>query len=166
MLFRSMAKMLKHIVLTDNFDPAPALVLYEWSVLTADQLNISGTYRVWVSARDQAGNESQAMLYVRVYDQYQPEIWVNGAFTQPNETVFVTGQSSREVNVILANLPTGPGGSEPYTMYYKTGLNTPGQMKNAQLFTTSFIAPRDGFYTIFVVTQSRNNFIIYIYVQS
>ena len=161
-----MAKMLKHIVLTDNFDPAPALVLYEWSVLTADQLNISGTYRVWVSARDQAGNESQAMLYVRVYDQYQPEIWVNGAFTQPNETVFVTGQSSREVNVILANLPTGPGGSEPYTMYYKTGLNTPGQMKNAQLFTTSFIAPRDGFYTIFVVTQSRNNFIIYIYVQS
>ena len=159
-------KVLGNAVVTDNFDPSPTVSLDEWTRLTADQLNTPGTYRVWVSARDQAGNSDETMLYVRVYDHTKPEIWVNGVFAQPSETVFVAGHGSRDISVTLANLPTGVGGIEPHTMYWKSGLNTTGQMKNAQPFTTSFAAPRDGFYTVYIMTQSRNSYVIYVYLQS
>lgn len=159
-------KVLEQTIVTDNFDPSPTITISEWSRLTEEELCTPGTYRTELEASDQAGNVSWAQLYVRITDPSLPEIRINGTFALPNETIFVAGNGSREITVTIDNLPSGPGGSEPYTMYWKSGLNTPGQMKNALAFDSSFTAPRDGFLTVYIVTQSKASFTVYIYLQS
>ena len=68
-------------------------------------------------------------------------------------------------------LPDSGNGAEPFKLYYAAGLKTAGQMKTAgKLMAVSggkaaFTAPDEGFYTIYIVTQSRKTFITYLYVQ-
>ncbi len=152
-------KALESVSATDNLDPSPLVTIS--STLTASQLETPGTYSIELTATDQAGNQRKATRWVRVYDRNAVEITVNGVVTQPEETLFVDGRGSREINVTVIN----PRGEEPYTIYWKPGLNTPGQMKGLTPFTGSFTAPRDGFYTLYLVTQRRVSQITYLYLQ-
>jgi hypothetical protein len=155
------AKALSEVIVTDNADVTPSIILS--SSLAPSQLNTPGTYSIAFTATDKAGNSQTSTYFVRVYDQNVLEVLINGELAQAGETLFIGG--TKEVNVAVANLPSGIEGDEPYKMYWKSGLNTPGQMKNAALFTGNFTAPKNGFYTLYIVTQSKAGFITYIYVQ-
>lgn len=135
------------------------------SGLTSEQLNATGTYSIEFTAVDSAGNQQVTTAFARVYDKDMVEVRVNGNLALPGETLFVDGNGSHDINVTVANLPGSGEVKEPYRMYWKHGLNTPGQMKTASEFAGAFAAPRDGLYTIQIVTQSRTTLLLYIYFQ-
>lgn len=157
------AKALEQATVSDNHDSG--LVATLSSALTATELNTVGSYSITYLAQDGAGNSTTATRAVRVYPQNALEVLLNGTFVQAGETLFVDGGGSRAVSVAVGNLPTGSNGSEPYQMFWKAGLCTPGQMKNANLFAGSFTPSKDGFYTVYIATQSRGSFIAYLYLQ-
>jgi len=154
---------LANVFVSDNYDTSPAVTVSR--SLDAGQLNTPGIYSIEFTATDSAGNVRTASCFVQVYDKDLLEVLVNGKPSQPEGTLFVGVDSSRQVNVQVNNMPEGPGGTEPYKMYWKQGLNTPGQMKDAKEFSGSFTALQDDFYTIYIVTQSRGSYITHIYVQ-
>lgn len=147
----------------DNCDPSPALAITR--SLDDARLGQPGTYEIELAASDSAGNRQSTTAFVRVYSRDMVEVKVNGALALPGETLFVAGNGSSVLSVTVDNLPASPGGPEPYRMYWKQGLNTAGQMKNASEFSGSFTAPKDGFYTVQIVTQGRVTTTLFIYFQ-
>jgi hypothetical protein len=152
---------LQAVLVSDNSDGTPALTHDRSKV----DLATPGTYPITFTARDAAGNQRSAAFFVRVYDESLLEVRVNGTLTQPNDTLAIGGSGARVVSVTVGNLPGLSGEAEPYRMYWKAGLNTPGQMKSATQFSDSFTAPGGGFYTLYVMTQSRVDYITYVYLQ-
>ncbi len=154
------------VLITDNLD---ASMTGKWSLsqsLTAQELDAVGVYEVVYTATDAAGNQADAKRFVRVYDKTRLEVLVGGEKTEPEGTLFVG--AATDIVITLGNLPTGPGGTEPYTLTWKHGINTAGQMKTGAADITAtgrFTADREGYYTLYLVTQSRNEYITTIYVQ-
>lgn len=147
----------------DNADSAPKIFVfdaYEW------QLSSPGELTIRVLAEDAAKNQTTLTATLRIYAQNELQVRVNGLLARQNSTLFVGGKGSRLITVTLENAPTGDGGPEPYRIYWRKGLCTAGQMKyGASLEDGSFTAPEDGFYTIYVVTQSRASYLTHIYLE-
>jgi hypothetical protein len=74
--------------------------------------------------------------------------------------------------------PEGGGSPEPFKLYYGVGYRTIGEMKSLgeklavtarpgelQLGDANLPVPSSGFYTLYMVTQSRVEYITYVYVQ-
>ncbi|MDR2713264.1 MAG: DUF5011 domain-containing protein [Clostridiales bacterium] len=152
-----------NVTVTDNLDPDMS---GKWSVseLSGTELDTMGTYYITYTATDTAGNTATAKRIVTVFDKDILEVKINGISTVPGDTLIL---SSKNITVTVANVLSGPGGNEPYKIKYQAGLNTNAQMKNAQDITAggSFTAAKSGFYTIYVVTQSKKEYLTYIYVE-
>ena len=102
-----------------------------------------------------------------VYDKNQPTLLINSIMADDGGTLFLTTDTIE----VAVELPDSGSGAEPFKLYYAAGLKTAGQMKTAGTLMTvsggkaAFIAPEEGFYTLYIVTQSRKTFITYLYVQ-
>lgn len=154
----------EQIQIYDNADPEPDFWLEEG--LTDESFRHPGELVVLFTARDKAGNMQWSSAKVRVYGPEELLVRVNGLLAPPGETSFVSAKASRVVTVTMENVPTGSGGEEPYRIYWKRGICTDAQMKNATLLTgNSFTAQQNGFYTIYVVTQSKASLLVHLYVQ-
>lgn len=153
----------EQVQIYDNADPEPDFwvdYLYE------EDLTTPGKLLAGLVAKDEAGNEQSISVRVRVYGHDELLVRVNGLLAPPGETSFVSAKASRVVTVTMENVPTGSGGEEPYRIYWKRGICTDAQMKNATLLTgDSFTAQQNGFYTIYVVTQSKASLLVHLYVQ-
>ena len=126
-------------------------------------LDKPGIYTVTYTAMDEAGNKATATRYVRVYSKDELDVLINGKKTYKGETIAV---GSRTMTISVNN----PAGQEPYTIYISSGIKTEGQMK----YTSTIIKPDEngsftvqsrGFYTLYIVTQSRQTYLTTIYVE-
>src|SRR5690606_30342333 len=124
---------------------------------------------VEITATDEAGNRATATRYLKVYAKDELDVTINDLKADNGGT---TGVSGTTVNIKVDLPPSFQG--EPYTVFYREGIKTAGQMKNnatvlapAAGLTDSytFTASADGFYTIYIVRQDREAFLTKIYVQ-
>lgn len=150
------------VTVSDNSTPADDIV-YNHGTLTDSQLSIPGLYQIVYTAADQAGNESHATRYVKVFPAHEISVVINGRRTEQKGTVQLNTQ---EVTLEVSNLPLGD--NEPYKVYLRQGVWTAGLMKGVQALSQpeSFTLPeRDCFYTIYIVTQNRGTYLTYLYIQ-
>lgn len=143
----------------DNISPSSAITLdYDPTVVN---LTRPGVYTVEYTALDEAGNQGFAKRFVRVYSKNEIEVLVNGLKTYRDETTIV---ESKTLSVTVNN----PLADEPYTVYLGRGINSEGQMKSNYIIIKpgqSFTVDSKGFYTLYIVTQSRQTYMTKIYVE-
>lgn len=123
----------------------------------------TGIYPVTYSAIDAALNVKEAVRYVKVYPENELEVLLSGIRTENGGTTLL---NSRAVILDVRN----PLGNEPYTVYLRPGLKTAGQMKWSYTIVVpdqngTFTLPANGFYTLYIVTQSRQSYLIKLSVQ-
>lgn len=131
--------------------------------ITGVNLAKPGVYEVTYTAEDEAGNTRNATRFVRVYSKDELEVLVNGIKTFRDGTTTV---KSKNIRISVTN----PLGDEPYTVYIKKGIVYEGQMKYGYSIVRpdaggSFtVTSDDCFYTLYIVTQSRQTYLTRIYV--
>lgn len=146
-----------NVSVTDNESKSDDITLY-WDYSSV-RLDAAGTYKVALSAEDEKGNKSGlSYMYVRIFGPDELTATINGETAFPDGMVFI---DSPDITLTLQNLTSG----EPYTVSYRQGLKTTGQMKlyatklDSSGAVTTFTVPGRGFYTIYVRTQSRKELI-------
>jgi hypothetical protein len=136
--------------------------------LSGIDLDTVGVKRVTYKAWDDAGNTASATRFIRVYDKDLPAIMIDGEFVENGSTYALTKGEHKLTMDKLKEITAGEG--EPYTVKIKKGMASAGQMKYfksdvAIASDGSFSLDSKGFYTLYVVTQSRSAFIATLYVQ-
>jgi len=121
-------------------------------------LTVPGVYTVTYEAKDEVGNIGKATRFVRVYSKDELEVLINGKKTYYGGTATV---KLNELKITINN----PVGNEPYTIYLSSSLRSEGQMKyNHTIIRPDsqrrFSVPSPGFYTLYIVTQSRQTYLI------
>ncbi|MGE5578982.1 MAG: immunoglobulin-like domain-containing protein [Bacillota bacterium] len=148
--------------------------------LTEANLNTPGAYVIEYTATDDAGNTTSppATRTVLVYDLNAPTIFIQGIKTESRGATIVNA-AGKDTVLLSASMPDPGGGhpKEPFKLYYGIGYRTIGEMKslgkrlavraNADplLGDADLPVPSSGFYTLYLVTQSRTEYITYVYVQ-
>lgn len=137
------------------------------------KLDKPGLYAVTYTAKDPAGNEGIAIRFVKVIDKDLPRIVIDrGMLAQktmePEETtVLPTGVHTLHVEGLVE---IAPGIMEPYTLKIRRGIVTVGQMKYYASTVPvaadgGFTVSKEGFYTVYIVTQSRQSVRTLLYVE-
>jgi hypothetical protein len=131
--------------------------------LSQGQLDAVGNYELIYTATDEAGNSRTARRFVRVYPRDALTVTLNGIKTDMNGTVILSGTS--RISIGIANLPGGTG--EPVTVFLKAGIRTAGQMKSGaeRIEGLELNLTDEGFYTLYMVTQSRVSYLTYFYLE-
>ncbi len=163
----------------DNVDQSVTPVLSK--SLTQQNLNTPGTYSIEYTATDDAGNTTDPAVKrtVLVYDLNTPTIFIDGMKTEFRGATIVNA-AGRDAVPLVASMPDPGGGRspEPFKLYYGVRYRTIGEMKSLgeklavtarpgelQLGDANLPVPSSGFYTLYMVTQSRVEYITYVYVQ-
>ncbi len=161
------ATALQDAIVSDNYDADMTGRYSLTGSLTQQQLNTPGAYRITYTAADSAGNTKTVERTVNVYDKAQPTMLINSIKADDGGTLFFTTDAIE----VTVELPDAGNGTEPFKLYYAAGLKTAGQMKTAGKLLmvnsgqTTFTASEEGFYTLYMVIQSRKTLITHIYVQ-
>lgn len=121
-------------------------------------LTVPGVYTVTYEAKDEVGNTGRATRFVRVYSKDELEVLINDRKTYYGST---TNVKLSELKIKVNN----PLGNEPYTIYLSSSLRSEGQMKYSNTIIRHdsegrFSVPSPGFYTLYIVTQSRQTYLI------
>jgi hypothetical protein len=159
----SMSELLEQGVECSDNSTAKEDITLTHETLTDVQLSIPGLYQLVYTAVDQAGNESGATRYVKVFSADEISVVINGKRTEQKGTVQLHAQ---QVTLEVSKLPLGD--NEPYKVYLRKGIWTAGLMKGIQALVQpeSFTLPeRDCFYTLYIVTQNRGTYLTYLYIQ-
>lgn len=134
---------------------------FEYSI----DLNVSGSCQVTYRVSDSSGNTASVNGILRVSENSEPVVTVNGELVV-RDTIYVAEDDTLMLSVELLG--------EPYSVVYKSGLKSVGQMKIgvtdlARNATTAeeILLPfeESGYYTVCIITQSRDYYRIQIYVQ-
>jgi len=159
----SLAEALKQgVTISDDVTKTEEIEL-AWD-LSAFDVNTPGEYSVIYTAKDKAGNETKAERFVLVVGENEATLKVNGKDTTYMGTVII---DSADLEFEVGNLANYEGVYEPYSLYIKKGYKTAGQMKNdSTKVTDNKITVSDsGIYTVYIMTQSRNQYITYLYIE-
>jgi len=129
------------------------------------RLNTPGVYTVSYTVEDTAGNVGLAARYVKVIDKNQIDVRADGMILEQDG---ITGVSKGEHRLTVAGLKAP---DEPYKIQLVKGLWSAGQMKRISGGVTvgadgSFTLPSDGFYTLYITTQSRQVFRALFYAEN
>ncbi len=117
-----------------------------------------GLYVITYSAIDKAGNVGTNIRTLYICGENTPLISVNGETAIPYGTTVVNGLT---INFEVFQI------DEPVVVKWKAGKKTTGQMKKGANLAmgSTFEVPEEGFYTIYIRTQSRQEIVTYIYVE-
>ena len=128
-------------------------------------LAYAGSCQVTYTVSDSSGNATSVYGIIRVAAEGEPIVKINGDIVV-RDTIYVADDDS-----ILLSVDTQ---GEPYSVVYKDGLKSVGQMKigitdlvrNATS-TDEILLPfeESGYYTVCIITQSRDYYRIQIYVE-
>ncbi|MBR6366061.1 MAG: hypothetical protein IKS10_08220 [Lachnospiraceae bacterium] len=146
----------------DNVGIQDGSLAYDVSGVILDTV---GVYAVTYTVQDVAGNVGQSVRYVRVVDKNQPIITVDGILTEENGTISLkVGKHTLYVNGLKTD-------NEPYSLKLVKGIWSSGQMKRATKCISvgedgSFTVDTAGFYTVYIVTQSRQTYRTLLYVEN
>ena len=124
-----------------------------------------GNVIVKYTAQDEAGNVTTQYGYIHFYKDNQLRVSVNGVSVY-REMVLMSESGAQNITVET--------GGEPYTVTYKKGIKTIGQMKIGSTVlaadkenseTVVFTPEKSGYYTFVVKTQGRDSYRFVVYVK-
>lgn len=145
------------------------------SGLPAD-LNAIGDYAYTVTAADEAGNTADIRRYLSVYAKNATVVEIDGIFTK-HTGVATTSKGEHTINVTLPIDSVLGMTFEPYHVYCTKGFYTLGQMKPWMLPMTAtgikdgvndeyrYNFEQEGWYTIYVLRQNREAFLVHLLIQ-
>ena len=154
---------LKGVVVSDNVS-SPEHIQLSVDLAGWDQARLdgTGTESVKYTATDEAGNSRTVARSVRIYPKDELIVTVNGQKTEESSTTVFVGET--RFTVSIENLPGGQG--EPVKIYLLAGRHTAGQMKSlSKEVGREFTVAGKGYYTLYVVPQSRQAYLTYLYIQ-
>lgn len=146
---------------TDNADETPALTVAGYPETVE-----MGLYTLTYTAEDAAGNSSTATRNLFIMAEGTPLLKINGEIGLPYGKVFLEkGAESTDITLELLNMEEMT--DQPLVVKYHQGMHTTGQMKyNAvTVEDMQFSVTETGHYTIYVRSQDRVEFVVYIYVE-
>ena len=113
------------------------------------------------TVQDQAGNRISIERTLYIMAKGTPLVTINGEAVQPYGTTIIRG---KEVSLAIDGLEND---LSMLTIKLKSGVKTVGQMKYGTTTITDmdFRIDEEGFYTIYIRTQDRVEFVTYIYVE-
>lgn len=169
----------KRVYAVDNIDQSVTPTVSK--SLTEVNLGTPGSYSVDYTATDDAGNTTSpaAKRTVLVYDLNTPTIFIQGMKTE-SRGAMIANAPGLDTIPVLVSMPDPGGGrpTEPVKIYYGVGYRTVGEMKSLGvrlamtpsagdplLGDAALPIPTSGFYTLYLVTQSRVEYITYVYVE-
>jgi hypothetical protein len=162
------AKLVAGVNLWDNVEIADGTLAWTLSddeeVALGDLLDTPGVYAFVYTVEDTAGNEGEAIRYVRVIDGSQLDVAIDGEVAEMDGTMNV------QVGAHLLTVGNLQEDGEPYTVKLVRGLWSAGQMKRTSGEIEigedgSFTIEDAGFYTLYITTQSRHTFRTLIYAE-
>ena len=152
--------LLKANVIASDIDPNLTITLdYDMDI------NNTGSASVIYKVSDSSGNVGIKVGVLRIVAENEPVVKVNNDVVV-RDTIYVAKDDV--LNLTVETL------GEPYTVVYKSGLKSVGQMKigvtNLAVNATTadeIVLPfeESGYYTVCIVTQSRDYYRIQIYVE-
>lgn len=150
----------------DNLDGKDEL-LWDWDV-SGVNLEEVGLYGVLYTVTDTAGNEGIATRYVRVFDKNLPGITIDNTLTEQNGTLTIS--AGEHVLKVQGLREIAPDDMEPYELKICKGLLTEGQAKYFPSAVSvdsggKFTIEAKGFYTVYIITQSRQSYRTLLYVE-
>ena len=131
----------------------------DYTVSGVPESLISGIYELTYTAEDKAGNKSLQKRTLYISKAGAPFVKINGEVAQPFGTTILRSHS--------VSLDINQTGEAPMMIKWKAGIKTSGQMKYRanMVENQSFEVLEPGFYTIYIRTQNRDEFVTYIYVE-
>lgn len=135
---------------------------------SAVKLDTPGIYSVPYTVTDSAGNVGTNTRFVKVIDKNLPSIVIDDKITEADGTMAIT---TGEHQLRVEGLKTiAPNEMEPYTLKIRRGICTDAQMK---YFSSTVLVDGDGkftintegFYTLYIITQSRQSYRTLLYVE-
>ena len=143
--------------LWDNIDSNPQISLK--NMLTEKQMNEQGIHEVTYLLSDRVGNEKLVKRYVKVISSANLKITANGESLLPCDTTIL--KENRADLVLEKSRRTG----ESFKVYYKKGIQKAGAMKKADVVKDGKLTDLEaGFYTFYIVTQNKETYLTYIYI--
>ena len=145
------------------------------SGLPAD-LSAIGNYAYTVTAADEAGNTADIRRYLSVYSKNATVVEIDNIFTK-HTGVVTTSAGEHTISVSMPNDFVLGASFEPYQVYCTKGFYTAGQMKPwMQPMTAAGIKSgvkdeyrysfeQEGWYTVYVLRQNREVFLVHLLVQ-
>lgn len=129
-----------------------------------DDVNAQGTTSVTYLAADSSGNEGTVTGWLRLTSAGEPEVKIN-AETVDRDTIYLGGTKKLELTVDVYG--------EPYSVVWKKGVKTVGQMKigitellrnETAVKAVELPFTEAGYYTVCIKTQGRDEYRIIVYV--
>lgn len=149
------------IAVTDNVDQNPGYTVTGYP----DVVEV-GLYELTYTATDAAGNVSTISRVLYIMAEGTPLLKVNGEVGVPYGKIFLkNGGESTDIVLELLNMEEMT--EQPMVIKYRRGELTTGQMKYSATTVEDmrFTVTDTGHYTIYVRSQDRVEFVIYIYVE-
>lgn len=132
------------------------------------KLDELGIYKATITAEDKAKNKTVKEILIRVAPAEGLLTKIGNRFLEPNGSHILYGKNLAFTLFQQDRISTV---EEPYKIYVKEELQTPGQMKSAKRFFSDDDNPEQeikftstGLHTIYLQTQNRYNYIFYVYV--
>ena len=155
----------KAIMVSDNVSKVDGIEV----TINIDNVNLKvlGIYTATITAKDEAGKTSTKDIQIRVAPAEGLLAQIGSRFVEPNGTHILYGDSLKFSLMTQDREEV----KEPYKIYVKEELQTPGQMKSAERFfrddketEQEIKLTSTGLHTIYIQTQNRYNYIFYVYV--
>lgn len=135
-------------------------------ILFTDDLNFEGVTTVTYTATDTSKNVTTKTGWLKLTSASEPEVAIDGQKVDRDCIYLADSEDALELTVDTAG--------EPYSVVYKQGVFTSAQMKTGATTlvrdaedASAIALPLDaeGYYTIYIRTQSRDEYMIYVYVE-
>lgn len=143
--------------LWDNVDDNPKITFED--MLTEKDLSNQGVHEVTYVLTDSVGNERKVTRYVKVISSANLILKANGKLMVPCDTTIVSGNN---VEIILEKSRRK---GESFKIYYKKGIRKAGSLKNATVSKNGKLTNLEsGFYSLYIVTQNKETYLTYLYI--
>ncbi|MCK9217251.1 MAG: hypothetical protein M0P77_04950 [Firmicutes bacterium] len=127
-----------------------------------------GLYAATIKAKDKAGNESFKDIQIRIAPAEGLLVQIGNRFLEPNGSHILYGKNL-SFNLLKQSREDA---EEPYKIYVKKELQTPGQMKSAKIYfynddekdKQEIVFTSAGMHTVYIQTQNRYAYTFYVYV--
>jgi len=151
-----MQKIKEGITITDNKDGTIA----DYTVEGYPNATEAGLFSLTYKALDADGNQTNAYRTLYIMKAGTPLLMVNGEAALPYGRTVIRGNN---VNLEV----TGMDMEEALVIKWRSGMRTTAQMKHSTstVQNMEFQVPESGFYTIYVRTQDRVEYVTYLYVE-
>lgn len=126
-------------------------------------LTVKGYYIATITATDEAGNSSSRTIQVRVAVEEDILVKLGDRIMEPGASIMLYDD---KLPIELLKQDKNPA-DEPYNVYIMEGLQTPGQMKSGGIKCENnkeIKFTETGLHTVYIRTQNRYAFLLYVYV--